>query len=168
MKMREFLHKSISLYQKYQLTFLSNNFVCCDLTVSSTYNFNLRRDVQMISSSKLHFFCWDDCILNFSSFTSFLGGYIYMYLNLILLQIFNVFTSSVTFEHGFLKKEEARNINCGIYRSDDLSNKCKVAAVADGGDVVYQGDVNQDEDDLCRTFLAVRNKKTNKVYITEI
>ncbi|KAE8738810.1 hypothetical protein FOCC_FOCC015709 [Frankliniella occidentalis] len=81
---------------------------------------------------------------------------------------FNFFNSiSVNFEHARLKKEDALDLKCGVYTSDNNSNVCTIAAVAADGDVLYQGDVLKEDGDLCRTFLAVRNKKTNKMRLIE-
>ncbi|KAK3908130.1 DNA-directed RNA polymerase I subunit RPA49 [Frankliniella fusca] len=73
----------------------------------------------------------------------------------------------VNFEHGQLKKEDVSKLTCGVYASNNLSNICTIAAVASDGDVLYQGDVPLEDRDLCRTLLAVRNKKTNKIRLIE-
>ncbi|XP_034251286.1 DNA-directed RNA polymerase I subunit RPA49-like [Thrips palmi] len=73
----------------------------------------------------------------------------------------------VKFEHARLKKAEASDLKCEVYTSTNSESAGTVAAVAkNGGDVVYQGDVAK-EGDLCRTFLAIRNKRTNKMRIYE-
>lgn len=74
----------------------------------------------------------------------------------------------VNFEHGQLKKNEATDLKCGVFTANDYSSKiCTIGAVAPQGDVVYQGDVHHDDADLCRTFLAIRNKRNNKMRIYE-
>lgn len=72
---------------------------------------------------------------------------------------------SVTFEHAKLKDHDTSELKCGVFTSTSRGNTCTVAAVAEDGDVVYQGDVCKDGEDLCRNFLAVRNKRSNKVFI---
>lgn len=73
----------------------------------------------------------------------------------------------MTFEHAKLKKHAPNDLKCGVFSSSSNDKVYTVAAVADEGDVVYQGDVHKDEVDFCRTFLAVRNKRNNKMRIYE-
>ncbi|KAJ1529491.1 hypothetical protein ONE63_006264 [Megalurothrips usitatus] len=83
------------------------------------------------------------------------------------LQNGNIGPILVNFEHGRLKKKAVSGLKCKVFSANDSSKICTVGAVVEGGDVVYQGDVERDEGDICHNFLAIRNKKTNKIRIYE-
>nr|CAD7452528.1 unnamed protein product [Timema tahoe] len=71
----------------------------------------------------------------------------------------------VSFEHGKLMPPETSKLRSGVYRDKNNARK-RVVAVATRS-LLYTGVQAPWNSDMCRTFVGVRNKKTNKMRLLE-
>lgn len=71
----------------------------------------------------------------------------------------------VSFQNGKLVPESTTDLHCGIYNCNTTKKKVVAATT---NEITYKGTLEEDEKNLCRILLAVRNKRTNKVRLVEV
>ncbi|XP_003399797.1 uncharacterized protein LOC100645462 [Bombus terrestris] len=71
----------------------------------------------------------------------------------------------VNFQNGELKDEEAKKMSCGLFYDQ---NKKKTMLAMSNGQIVYRGYKPDTSQDLMRSMLVLRNRRTGKVRLVQV
>lgn len=73
--------------------------------------------------------------------------------------------STVNFQNGELKDEEAKKMSCGLFYDQ---KRQKTMLALSNGQIVYRGYKPDTSKDLMRTMLVLHNRKTGKVRLVQV
>ncbi|XP_067012286.2 DNA-directed RNA polymerase I subunit RPA49 isoform X1 [Anabrus simplex] len=73
----------------------------------------------------------------------------------------------VSFQNGLLRPEDAPNFQCRMYNEDKNGEK-RIFEMSSTDGIVYKGSEAPHDTKICRTLMAIRNKKTNNIRLIEV